>query len=100
MLPAKNWPLPLVKQFNALTNEKYQKDIISNGIHRVIYFLYQLQHKYITYLTSTERRLESLENQMKKVFTKAIGKADGINIVLLYKPGGDLVGKYYYTKKN
>lgn len=37
---------------------------------------------------------------MRKGFTGAIGKVDSINIVLLYKVGGDLVGKYYYNKKN
>ena len=50
--------------------------------------------KYITWPTSTERRLESLENQMKKGFTGAIiGKVDGTDIILLYKPEGDLVGR-------
>lgn len=37
---------------------------------------------------------------MKKGFTEAVGKVDGIDIVLLYKPGGDLVGKHYFTRKN
>lgn len=37
---------------------------------------------------------------MKKGFTEAVRKVDGTDIVLLYKPGGDLVGKHYFTRKN
>ncbi len=36
---------------------------------------------------------------MRKDFTGAIGKVDSIDIVLLYKPGGDLIGEHYYTWK-
>ncbi len=75
---------------------------ISNCMHRVIHALFQLRNKYlyITWPTSSERRLESPENQMRKGLTGAIGKVDGSDIVLLYKPGGDLIGEHYYTRKN
>ncbi len=76
-----------------VTSGEYQRDI-SQIVCIVIYSLFQLRHKYITWPTSTERRLESLENQMKKGFTGAIiGKVDGTDIILLYKPEGDLVGR-------
>lgn len=73
---------------------------ILNCIYRVIYALFQLCNKYIILPTFSERCLRSLENQTRKRFTGAIGKVDDIDIVLLYKPGSDLIGKYYYTKKN
>lgn len=37
---------------------------------------------------------------MKKYFTRSIEKVNDINLILLYKSGGDLIGKHYYTKKN
>ena len=37
---------------------------------------------------------------MRKGFTGAIIGKVGTNIVLLYKPRGDLIGEHYYTGKN
>lgn len=39
-------------------------------------------YKYITWPASIDRRFESLENQMKKGFTRAIKKVDSTNILL------------------
>ena len=44
---------------------------ISNCMHKVIHALFQLRNKYITWPTSSERCLESLENQMKKRFYRS-----------------------------
>lgn len=69
-------------------------------MHRVIHALFQLRDKYIKWFNPSERRLESLENQIRKGFIGVIGKVDGTDIVLLYKPGGDSIGKHYYTRDN
>lgn len=83
-----------------ITSREYQKDIFQIVCIELYMLFFNYIIKYIIWPTSSERRLESLENQMRKGFTGAIGTVDGTNIVLLYKPGGDLIGKHYYTKKN
>lgn len=69
-------------------------------MHVIIHTLFQLYNKYIIWHISLEHHFKSFENQMRKGFTGAIGKADCTDISLLYKPRDDLIDKYYYTRKN
>lgn len=40
-----------------------------------------------------------MRNQNRSGFLRAIGKVDGTDIVLQYKPGGIFHGKHFYTRK-
>lgn len=72
---------------------------ISNCVRRVVYALFQLREKYIRWPLEDERRNESLANQERAGFLGAVGKADGTDIVLHYKPGGELLGEHFFNRK-
>ena len=40
-----------------------------------------------------------MQNQDRKGFLGAVGKVDGTDIVLHYKPGGKFHGEHFYTRK-
>lgn len=46
-----------------------------------------------------ERRNESLPNQEHAGFLGAVEKVDRTDIVLHYKPGGELLGEYFFNRK-
>lgn len=50
--------------------------------------------------TFSEYLFKSLENQMRKNLIRAIRKDNDTDIILLHKPGGNLINKHYYTRKN
>ena len=72
---------------------------INNSTRRVIYALFQLQDSYIKWPTENEKRSENMRNQDREGFLGAIGKVDGTDIVLKYKPGGVFHGEHFYTRK-
>lgn len=72
---------------------------INNCIRRVIYAPFQLRDKYVYWPSREARRLESLQNQERAGFLGAVGKVDRTDIVLHYKPGGELLGEHYFNQK-
>ena len=72
---------------------------ISNCVRRVVYALFQLPKKYIQWPLEDKRRNESLANQEHARFLGAIGKADETDIVLHYKPRGELLGEHFFNRK-
>ena len=72
---------------------------ISNCIKRVVAALFQLREEHIKWPSPSERRQESIKNDEREGFLGAVGKADGTDIVLQYKPGGVFDGEAFFNRK-
>lgn len=66
---------------------------------RVILALRHLRETFVKWSNSKQRRLESLQNDDREGFIGCIGKVDGTDIVLEYKPGGVYEGEQFFSRK-
>ena len=66
---------------------------------RVIKAIVKLKDTYIQWPNSDGRSHESLFNLQKRGFLGAVGKIDGTDVVLKYKPGGKFNGEQWFNRK-
>lgn len=71
-----------------------------NSTWRVVYAIVQLKDTYIQWLDENSQRIESMTNIEREGFGRAVGKIDGTDIVLKYKPSGNFGdGAFWYNWK-
>ena len=66
---------------------------------RVVEALCNLKDKVIEWPNEDEKRRESMKNDSREGFLGCVGKVDGTDIVLKYKPGGVYDGEIFFTRK-
>lgn len=66
---------------------------------RVIEALCNLKDQLIIWPTQDKRKYESIKNSDREGFLGAVGKLDGTNIVLKFKPGGIFKGEIFFNRK-
>ena len=72
---------------------------ISNCTKRVVFALFQLQDKFIKWPSADGLRQESSETDRRADFLDCVGKVDGTDVVLAFKPGGDFEGERFWNRK-
>ena len=72
---------------------------ISNCTKRVVFALFQLQNQFIQWPDTQDLRKESLENLRRAGFLGCVGKIDGTDIGLPFKPGQDFDGEQFWNRK-
>lgn len=72
---------------------------IINCTKRVILALCKRRDEYVQWPDAQERRLESMKNDARAGFLGCVGKADGTDIVLDRKPGGQYDGEHFFNRK-
>ena len=72
---------------------------IYNCSKRVIKALCNIRDVFVRWPDASKRVLESLRNDTREGFIGAIGKVDGTDIVLHYKPGGKYLGETFWNQK-
>ena len=73
---------------------------INNCTRRVVKALFQKREDFIQWPDTEERRKESFSNSERGGFSGCIGKVDGTDIVLAFKPGGEYDGEHYWNRKS
>lgn len=74
------------------------KGHVYNTTSRVVEALCNLKDTVICWPSTRKRRYESMSNDAREGFLEAVGKIDGMDIVLKYKPGGNY-NEVFFTRK-
>lgn len=72
---------------------------ILKAITRVVKALFNLKDKVISWPDAQKQLYESMLNDEREGFIGAVGKVDGTNIDLKFKPGGTFKGEPFFTRK-
>lgn len=81
------------------TNCRVFKGYINNCIYEIINKLFELEDKYISWLSHEVQHLESLQNHEHAEFLKIIKKINRTKIFFSYKLGREFFGQHYFNKK-
>lgn len=66
---------------------------------RVIEALCKLKDQLIIWPNQNKRKIESMKNSDRERFLGSVGKLDGTDIVLKFKPGGIFKGEIFFNRK-
>ena len=81
------------------TNWDVSEGHIYNCTRRVVEALFNLQDQLITWPNSRKQLHESMVNDEREGFIGAVGKVDGTDIILKFKPSGHFKGELFFTRK-
>ena len=59
--------------------------------------LFNLKDQFITWLNSRKRLHKSMVNDERQGFIGVVGKVDGTDIILKFKPGGHFKRELFFT---
>lgn len=82
-----------------LLNRIFQKIIFIILLLVLLKLFVILKNKIIIWPLSRQKKYESMNNNSRERFLGVVGKINGIDIILKYKPGGIYKGETFFTRK-